>query len=288
MPQSDEEQKYVNSYMNRLLAYVQNDEYFVEFIKGLESYVCSASGPLEYSIDSHNPPVVSGSLQTGTINSSSDFVYLQRLVNLLGIPLDYFPANYTSAPSDEQRQRLKELFVIALNGAVINRFGNATKAQLLESLQSMYPSAQIEILDGGDPNTDISLMNIRVNIKGFSATMDEAVLSLYLRQNITGVQEEFNFDVSGTGIFSPVDTSISTGTAITTDLDIQTNFQIIQYFEANPTEVYGYSSENPTGTGGYMWCMIERNGTGHNNFRDTPTTQSTMYLSTAYWMISLI
>lgn len=293
MPQADEEQKHTNNYMNRLLAYVERDESFVKLIQQLESFISSTSGVVEYSIDSHNKPATSND-PTNIADSNSDLIYLQQLVNKLGISMDYFPADYTTSSSEEQRQRLKELYIIAIRGAVINRTGDATKVKLTQALQQMYPEATIEIIDGGDPEqTGLSVMNIQVYIRGMSATMNEAILSLYLRQNITGVQEQFNFDVSGTAIWSPINNlTVSEGDPVTVNMEIPTGSSLQTYFNSyGADKPYGYEENNPdksTGTGGYMWVNIQDGG-GENNFIQVPViNESIVYLSTGYWMIQLI
>ena len=396
VPQNIREQELTNNYMHRLSSYVNRDQGFVKLIRGLESYLSNAGGVLAYTIDKHNQPAQN-------IDDNTDIAYLARLVNKLGISLDYFPSDYftntnmsvngvwvfnntptlttqlsqdinficndvqyseirqsgynsngsiqfvrtsdsaivtaynstsggwqdnvyktidfgtsqivsqefynflsnTATTQDEQLDSrlttLRSLYLLAIRGAVINRVGNATKAQLQQALQTMYEQADIEIVDGG-LDESVGLMSVTVNIKGITTSLNSAVLSLYLKQNITGVQEQFNFDVSGVGVFAPV---ISNGESGDNNLiefvrgeDSEDEDSLWKYFTDNPTLPYGYDSEDKAkafGMGGYMWADVQKTGTGDNEFVDSshippvPTTSADpTYLGTAFWMIQLI
>ena len=345
---------------------------------------------LAYTVDEHNQPAQK-------IDDNTDIAYLERLVNKLGISLDYFPSDYftntnmsvngkwifndtptlatqitqdinficndiqysqirqsgynsngsiqfvraaddeiitaynstsggwqdtayktidfgtsqivsqefynfltnTATPQetqvDSRLTTLRTLYLLAVRGAVINRVGNATKAQLQEALQTMYEQADIEIIDGG-LDESVGLMSVTVNIKGITTSLNSAVLSLYLKQNITGVQEQFNFDVSGVGVFAPV--NATQGTDVDSINELDTGTELKTYFTSNATLPYGYDSTDSGkqfGMGGYMWTGVQESGTGNNNFVDTshippvPTTsEDPTYLGTAFWMIQLI
>ena len=391
IPQDQREQELTNNYMYRLSSYVNRDEGFVKLIRGLESYISNAGGVLAYTVDEHNQPAQK-------IDDNTDIAYLERLVNKLGISLDYFPSDYftntnmsvngqwifndtptlttqitqdinficndiqysqirqsgynsngsiqfvraaddeiitaynstsggwqdtayktidfgtsqivsqefynflsnTATTQEEQFDSrlttLRTLYLLAVRGAVINRVGNATKAQLQEALQTMYEQADIEIIDGG-LDESVGLMSVTVNIKGITTSLNSAVLSLYLKQNITGVQEQFNFDVSGVGVFAPV--NATQGTDVDNITELNTGTELKAYFTSNPTLPYGYDSNTDSGKqfgmGGYMWAGVQESGTGDNNFVDTshippvPTTsEDPTYLGTAFWMIQLI
>ena len=390
VPQDQREQELTNNYMYRLSSYVNRDEGFVKLIRGLESYISNAGGVLAYTVDEHNQPAQK-------IDDNTDIAYLERLVNKLGISLDYFPSDYftntnmsvngvwvfndtptlatqitqdinficndiqysqirqsgynsngsiqfvraaddeivtaynstsggwqdtvyktidfgssqivsqgfynfltnTATPQetqvDSRLTTLRTLYLLAVRGAVINRVGNATKAQLQEALQTMYEQADIEIVDGG-LDESVGLMSVTVNIKGITTSLNSAVLSLYLKQNITGVQEQFNFDVSGVGVFAPV--NATQGTSVDSINELDTGTELKTYFTSNPTSPYGYDSTDSAkefGMGGYMWAGVQESGTGDNNFVDTshippvPTTsEDPTYLGTAFWMIQLI
>lgn len=390
VPQDQREQELTNNYMHRLSSYVNRDEAFVKLISGLESYISNAGGVLAYTVDEHNQPAQK-------IDDNTDIAYLERLVNKLGISLDYFPSDYftntnmsvngrwifndtptlttqiyqdvificngiqynqirqsgyssdgsiqfvraaddeivtvynstsggwqdnvyktidfgnsqlvsesfynflTASATPQETQinsrltTLRTLYLLAIRGAVINRVGNATKAQLQEALQTMYEQADIEIIDGG-LDESVGLMSVTVNIKGITTSLNSAVLSLYLKQNITGVQEQFNFDVSGVGVFAPVNST--QGTSVDTINELDTGTELQTYFISNPTLPYGYDSTDSAkqfGMGGYMWADAQQNGTGDNNFVDTShippvpaTSEDPTYLGTAFWMIQLI
>lgn len=390
VPQNIREQELTNNYMNRLSSYVNRDEGFVKLIRGLESYISNAGGVLAYTVDEHNQPAQN-------IDDNTDIAYLARLVNKLGISLDYFPSDYftntnmsvngvwvfndtptlttqvyqdvnficdniqyneirqsgynsngsiqfvrtvdseiidvynstsggwqdnvyktinfgtsqivsqefynflsnTATTQDEQLDSrlttLRSLYLLAIRGAVINRVGNATKAQLQQALQTMYEQADIEIIDGG-LDESVGLMSVTVNIKGITTSLNSAVLSLYLKQDITGVQEQFNFDVSGVGVFAPV--NATEGTSVDSINELDTGTELQTYFTSNPTLPYGYDSEDSGkefGMAGYMWAGVQESGTGDNNFVDSshippvPTTSADpTYLGTAFWMIQLI
>lgn len=390
VPQDQREQELTNNYMRRLSSYVNRDEAFVKLISGLESYISNAGGVLAYTVDEHNQPAQK-------IDDNTDIAYLERLVNKLGISLDYFPSDYftntnmsvngqwifndtptlttqiyqdvificdnvqynqirqsgynsdgsiqfvraadneiitvynstsggwqnnvyktidfgnsqivselfynflTASATPQETQinsrltTLRTLYLLAVRGAVINRVGNATKAQLQEALQTMYEQADIEIIDGG-LDESVGLMSVTVNIKGITTSLNSAVLSLYLKQNITGVQEQFNFDVSGVGVFAPV--NATQGTSVDTINELDTGTELQTYFTSNPTLPYGYDSTDSGkqfGMGGYMWADAQQNGTGDNNFVDTShippvpaTSEDPTYLGTAFWMIQLI
>lgn len=390
VPQDQREQELTNNYMYRLSSYVNRDAGFVKLIRGLESYISNAGGVLAYTVDEHNQPAQK-------IDDNTDIAYLERLVNKLGISLDYFPSDYftntnmsvngvwvfndtptlatqitqdinficndiqysqirqsgynnngsiqfvraaddeivtaynstsggwqdtayktidfgtsqivsqefynfltnTATPQetqvDSRLTTLRTLYLLAVRGAVINRVGNATKAQLQEALQTMYEQADIEIVDGG-LDESVGLMSVTVNIKGITTSLNSAVLSLYLKQNITGVQEQFNFDVSGVGVFAPV--NATQGTSVDNINELDTGTELQTYFTSNPTLPYGYDSTDSAkqfGMGGYMWAGVQESGTGYNNFVDTShippvpaTSDNPTYLGTAFWMIQLI
>lgn len=390
VPQDQREQELTNNYMYRLSSYVNRDEAFVKLIRSLESYISNAGGVLAYTVDEHNQPAQK-------IDDNTDIAYLERLVNKLGISLDYFPSDYftntnmsvngqwifndtptlttqiyqdvificdgvqyneirqsgynsngsiqfvraadgeivtaynstsggwqdtvyktidfgssqivsesfynflTASATPQETQinsrltTLRTLYLLAVRGAVINRVGNATKAQLQEALQTMYEQADIEIVDGG-LDESVGLMSVTVNIKGITTSLNSAVLSLYLKQNITGVQEQFNFDVSGVGVFAPV--NATQGANVDTINELDTGTELQTYFTSNPTLPYGYDSTDSAkqfGMGGYMWADAQQNGTGDNNFVDTShippvpaTSDNPTYLGTAFWMIQLI
>ena len=391
VPQDQREQELTNNYMYRLSSYVNRDEGFVKLIRGLESYISNAGGVLAYTVDEHNQPAQK-------IDDNTDIAYLERLVNKLGISLDYFPSDYftntnmsvngkwifndtptlttqiyqdvificnniqynqirqsgnnsdgsiqfvratdneiitaydstsggwqdtvyktidfgssqivsqefynfltnTATPQetqvDSRLTTLRTLYLLAVRGAVINRVGNATKAQLQQALQTMYEQADIEIIDGG-LDESVGLMSVTVNIKGITTSLNSAVLSLYLKQNITGVQEQFNFDVSGVGVFAPV--NATQGTSVDSIDELDTGTELKTYFTSNPTLPYGYDSDQDSGKqfgmGGYMWAGVQESGTGNNNFIDTShippvpaTSEDPTYLGTAFWMIQLI
>lgn len=396
VPQDQREQELTNNYMYRLSSYVNRDEGFVKLIRGLESYISNAGGVLAYIVDEHNQPAQK-------IDDNTDIAYLERLVNKLGISLDYFPSDYftntnmsingqwifndtptlttqiyqdvificngiqynqirqsgynsdgsiqfmraaddeivtaynstsggwqdtayktidfgtsqivlqefynfltnTATPQetqiDSRLTTLRTLYLLAVRGAVINRVGNATKAQLQQALQTMYEQADIEIVDGG-LDESVGLMSVTVNIKGITTSLNSAVLSLYLKQNITGVQEQFNFDVSGVGVFAPVISNGESGDNNFIEFvrgeEKDTEDSLWKYFTDNPTLPYGYDSEDDAkafGMGGYMWADAQQSGTGDNNFVDSshippvPTTSADpTYLGTAFWMIQLI
>lgn len=294
--QKEKEKQLTHNYMPRLLSYVKRDEGFTNLIRGLESYISYAGGVLEYSIDEHNQPAQS-------INENTDIAYLERLVNLLGVSLDYFPSDYFNNPTEQQLKDLRELYLLAIRGAVINRTGDATKQKLLSALQNMYRDADITIIDGGMPNNDPSndpgKMNIVVNIQGVTTNMDSAVLTLYLRQNITGVGEQFNFDVTGVGVWSPVNTLlVSEGQSVDTMAELSTPQQLDSYFSSvDADKPYGYedTDEKKYGMGGYLFSNVKSSGSGDNNFEDVitiipfpPTGTNRTYLGTAMWMIQLI
>lgn len=301
--QDEIEKQLTNNYMPRLLAYVEKDEGFTQLIRGIEAYISYAGGVLGYSIDSHNQPAQS-------IDTDTDIAYLQRLVGLLGISLDYFPSDYFIS-GDENLDTLRELYLLAIRGAVINRTGDATKAKLLSALQAMYRDAEITIVDGGMPNLTAEQspgkMSIAVYIQGITTNMDSAVLTLYLKQNITGVYEQFNFDVVGVAVFDPVDTTkISEGDSVDGIEEIITPEELQVFFENTnqPTRPYGYKEATGNdnsriyGMGAYLWCRIAQNGEGENNFIEDPIVAPTStspdfgnpptYNATAMWMIQLI
>lgn len=403
--QQEKEQQLTNNYTDRLISYVTRNTGFTKLITNLEAYISRAGGVLAYTIDEHNQPAQS-------IDENTDLAYLERLINKLGVSLDYFPSNYfantsgscvygewkwndvviiehenitsrtyniqfralqggndatikqfksikfqysstydymyyidtndteylyyfyhrtnqqgtwlgsqyidfgstpvcisvstlynfiqnnakplTTQLSESERQ-LKELYLLAIRGVVVNRTGNATKAQLYNALKTIYEDADIEIIDGG-VNSTPGIMNVTVNIRGITTNLNKAVMSLYLKQDITGVQEQFNFDVSGVGVFSPV--NAIEGASVDDIEELDTSSALQTYFTSNPTLPYGYDVNDPDkqyGMGGYMWAGATRNGTGDNNFTETtnipdvpPTSSNPTYLGTAFWMIQLL
>lgn len=197
----DEQLKLTNSYISRNLGYIRDsDIFFTKFLAGLDRYINLAGGVLSYTCDGHNKPIMQ-------IDKDTDLVYLKRLLAKLNISLDYFPDSETVSETT-----LKELYSTAIRGAVVSRKGNSTKSDLKNILQAMYPESEIIILDGGigfeDP-TYPGMMYVSVIIKGYTSTLDKAILALYLKEDITGVGEQFNFEILNSGVFAPVEESDS-------------------------------------------------------------------------------
>lgn len=194
-----------------------------------------------------------------------------------------------ATPTTEQMSKnitqLKTLYLTAIRGVVVNRAGNASRITLKNALQVMYPTATIEIHDGGvEPG--LSTMNIQVNLKGYSSTVSNAILSLYLKQNITGVQEVFNFDVSNVAVFAPIPPEYRVdGTKCTVSMEVENFSELDTIFsDVETTKPYNYSFENKYGTGSYLFM-------NYDSIEDKEITENEnekVYLNTGYWLISLI
>lgn len=274
-------QDLTNTYMSRLLCYIRDDNVsFSQFIQHFDELVNKSAAEIAYVCDEHNNTAQH-------IDIDTDLVYLQQLVNKLGISLSYFPSDYDSS-IDTNNEQLKQLYLTAIRGAVIIRTGEGTKASIKEALENMYPEATIIIEDGGIEDS-VGAMNVNIFIKDISATINDAILSLYLKQNITGVMEVFEFDVDGTAVFAPIDPKYLKQDA-SVDMEIANGTELTELFTNTNVEPYNKTETKPTGKGGYMF--MDYNSTNDTEIAITKSKdnneKSINYLNTGFWLITLI